>query len=79
MVNDAASLLSDLRVKQNDQVLNIRDLLEMSQNCAKTTGTSEYLFLDTEDATAIKGDTFEHWKACNKGFLARRKLNTNAA
>ena len=46
MINDAASLISDLRVKQNGKIVydrtnlfrmvNIRDLLEMSQDYAET-------------------------------------------
>ena len=61
MINDAASLISDLHVKQNGKVVydgidlfrvtNIRNLLEMSQDYAKTTVTIDYFYLDTDETT----------------------------
>ena len=68
MISRTPSLISDLRVKQNDKVVydgtnlfrvsNIRDLLEMSQDYEKkTTGTSEYFHIDT--TTAIEVCTLE--------------------
>ena len=69
MINGAASLISDLQVIQNGKVIydvtilfrvtNIRDLFEMSQDYAETTGTSEYFHLDTTD-TRMAADTFEN-------------------
>ena len=79
MVNDAASLISDMRVKQNGKVvyngtnlfrvINIRNLLEMSHDYAKTTGTSEYFHLDIDDITAIEVDTLAHWRATTRVCL----------
>ena len=66
MVNDAASLIANMQVKQNGKnvydsnnlyrVTNIKKktLLTMSQDYANTSVTSEYFYLDTGDTT-IKG------------------------
>ena len=61
MVNDAASLLADMQVKQNGKtvydsnnlyrITNIKNLLTMSQDYANSSATSEYFYLDTGDAT----------------------------
>ena len=58
---------------------NIRDLLEMSQDYAETTGTSEYFHLDTTGTTAMAVDTFAHWKDHNRGFKSRHSLITGAS
>ena len=49
MINDAASLIADLQVKQNDsnnlyRITNIKNLLTMSQNYSSA--TSEYFYFD---------------------------------
>ena len=61
MINDAASLIADMQVKQNGKtvydsnnlyrVTNIKNLLTMSQDYANTSATSEYFYLDTGDTT----------------------------
>ena len=89
MINDTASLISDLWVKQNGKVVyngtnlfrvtNIRDLLEMSQDYAKTTGTSKYFHIDTSCTTVIEDDTFAHWRDHNYVFLACHGLIFDAA
>ena len=80
MINDAASLIADMQVKQNGKtvydsnnlyrVTNIKYLLAMSQDYANSSATSEYFYLDTGDTT-IKdvGDV-----NCNKGFTIRSGL-----
>lgn len=54
MKNDAASLIFDLRLKQNGKIIydgtnllsmtDIKNLLEISKDYAETTGTSKYFF-----------------------------------
>ena len=63
MINDAASLIADMQVKQIGKtvydsnnlyrVTNIKNLLTMSQDYAtcNTSATSEYFYLDTSDTT----------------------------
>ena len=61
MINDAASLIADLQVKQNGKtvcdsnniyrVTNIKILLMTSQDYANSSATSEYFYLDTGDTT----------------------------
>ena len=48
----------------------------MSQDYAKTTGTSEYFHLDTTGTTAMAVDTLAHWMDQNEGFLGRHGLIT---
>ena len=61
MMNDAALLIADMQVKQNDKtvhdsnnlyrVTNIKNLLTISQDYANSSATSEYVYLDTGDTT----------------------------
>ena len=58
MINDAASLIADMQVKQNGKtvydnnnlyrITNIKNLLTMSAN---SSATSDYFYLDTGDTT----------------------------
>ena len=80
MINDAASLIADMQVKQNGKtvydsnnlyrVINIKNLLTMSQNYANSSTTSEYFYLDTGDTT-IKDVGNANY---NKGFAIRSAL-----
>ena len=64
MINDAASLIADMQVKQNGntvydsnnlyRVTNLKNLLTMSQDYANSSATSEYFYLDTGDTTIKK-------------------------
>ena len=77
MINGAASLISDLRVKQNGKVVYdgtnlfrvtyIRDLLEMAQDYAETTGTGEYFHLDT---TALAVNTMANLESPQSGITS---------
>ena len=80
MINDAASLIADLQVKQNGKtvydsnnlyrVTNIKNLLAMLQNYANTSATSECFYLVTSDTT-IKDVGNANY---NKGFAIRSAL-----
>ena len=80
MINDAASLIADMQVKQNGKtvydsnnlyrVTNIKNLLTMSQDYANSSATSEYFYLDTGD-TAIKDGGDVNY---NKGITIRSAL-----
>ena len=80
MINNAASLIADLQVKQNGKtvydsnnlyrVTNIKNLLTMSQDYANSSATSEYFYLDIGDTT-IKDGGDAHY---NKGFTIRSAL-----
>ena len=80
MINDAASLIADMQVKQNGKtvydsndlyrVTNIQNLLTMSQDYANSSATSEYFYLDTGDTT-IKDVGYANY---NKGFAIRSAL-----
>ena len=80
MINDAASLIADMQVKQNgktvydsnnlNRVTNIKNLLTISQDYANSSTTSEYFYLDTGD-TAIKEGGDANY---NKGFTIRSTL-----
>ena len=77
MVNDTASLIADMQVKQNGKtvydsnnlyrVTNIKNLLTMSQDYANSSATSEYFYLDTADTTIKDGGDANY----NKGFTIR--------
>ena len=61
VINDAASLIADMQVKQNGKtfydsnnlyrVTNIKNRLTMSQDYVNSSETSEYFYLDTGDTT----------------------------
>ena len=80
MINDAASLIADVQVKQTGKtvydsnnfyrVTNIKNLLTMSQDYANSSATSEYFYLDTGDTTIKDGGDAN----CNKGFTIRSAL-----
>ena len=80
MINDAASLIADMQVKQNGKtvcdsnnlyrVTNIKTLLTMSQDYAYSSATSEYFYLDTDDTTIKDGGDANY----NKGFAIRSAL-----
>ena len=80
MINDAASLIADMQVKQNGKtvfdfnnlyrVTNIKNLLAMSQDYANISATSEYFYLNTDDTT-IKDVGNANY---NKGFAIRTAL-----
>ena len=80
MINDAASLIADMQIKQNGKtvndsnnlyrVTNIKNLLVMSQGYANTSASSEYFYLDTGDTT-IKDVGNANY---NKGFTIRSAL-----
>ena len=77
---DAASLITDMQVKQNGKpvydsnnlyrVTNIKNLLAMSQDYANSSATSEYFYLDTSDTTIKDVGNANH----NKGFAIRSAL-----
>ena len=76
-INDAASLIADVQVKQNGKtvydsnslyrVTNIKNLLTMSQDSANGSATSKYFYLDTGDTTVKDGSDAIY----NKGFTIR--------
>ena len=78
MINDAASLIADMQVKQNGKtvydrnnlyrVTNIKTLL--SQDYAISSATSEYFYLDTGDTTVKDGGDANY----NTGFTIRSAL-----
>ena len=80
VINDAASLIADMQVKQNGKtvydsnnlyrVTNITNLLTMSQDYASSSATSEYFYLDTGDTTIKDGGDANY----NKGFTIRSAL-----
>ena len=80
MINDAASLIADMQVKQNSKtvydsnnlhrVTNIKNLQTMSQDYANSSATSEYFYLNTGDTTIKDGDDANY----NKGFTIRSAL-----
>ena len=80
MINDAASLIADMQVKQNGKtvydsnnlyrVTNIKKLLTMSQDYANTSASSEYFYLDTGDTTVKDVGNANY----NKGFAIRSAL-----
>ena len=80
MINDAASLIADLQVKQNGKtvydsnnlcrVTNLKNLLTMSQDYANSSATSEYFYLDIGDTTIKDGGDVNY----NKGFAIRSAL-----
>ena len=80
MINDAASLIADMQVKQNGKtvydsnnlyrVTNIKNLLMMSQDYANTSATSEYFYLDTCDTNVKDAGNANY----NKGFAIRSAL-----
>ena len=75
VINDAASLIADLQVKQNGKtvydsnnlyrVTNLKNLLTMSQDYANSSATSEYFYLDIDDTTIKDGGDASY----NKGSL----------
>ena len=79
MINDAASFIADLQVKRNGKtvydsnnlyrVTNIKDLLTMSQDYANISATSEYFYLDIDDATIKDGDDANYNKGLFVGLL----------
>ena len=80
MINDAASLIAYLQVKQNGKtvydsnnlycVTNIKNLLTMAHDYANSSATSEYFYLNTGDTTINDGGEAN----CNKGFTIRSAL-----
>ena len=80
MINDAASLIADLQVKQNGKtvydsnnlyrVTIIKNILTMSQDYANTSARSEYFNLDTGDTTVKDVGNANY----NKGFAFRSAL-----
>ena len=77
MINDAASIINELQVKQNGKIVydgnslfrvtNVKSLLELSKDYVETCGTSEYFYLDvTDEADSDDGH--------NKGFKIRKTL-----
>ena len=80
MINDAASLIADLQVKQNGKtvydnnnlykVTNLKILLTMPQDYANSSATSEYFYLDIGDTTIKDGGDINY----NKGFAIRSAL-----
>ena len=80
MINDAASLIADMQVKQNGKtvydsnnlykVTNIKNLLTMSQDYTNSSATSEYFYLDTGDTTVKDVSDVNY----NKGFAIRSAL-----
>ena len=80
MINDAASLIADIQVKQNGKtvydsnnlyrVTNIKNLLTMSQDYGNTSATSEYFYLDTGDTTVKDVGNANY----NKGFAIHSAL-----
>ena len=80
MINDAASLIADMQVKQNGKtvydsnnlyrVTNKKNILTMSQDYANSSATSEYFYLDTGDTTIKDGGDANY----NKGFTIRSAL-----
>ena len=80
MINNAASLIADMQVKQNGKtvydsnnsyrVTNIKKLLAMSEDYANSSATSEYFYLDTGDTTIKDVGNADY----NKGFAIRSAL-----
>ena len=79
MINDAASLISDIRIQQNGKTVydcnnlhkavNIKSLIQMSPIYADTVGVNQYFNLDTTaSAESDAGDNF------NKGFKFRKTV-----
>ena len=72
MINDAASLIADMQFKQNGKtvydsnnlyrVINMKNLLTMSQDYANISATSEYFYLDTGDTTIKDGGDLNYNK-----------------
>ena len=81
MINDAASLIADIQVKQNGKtvydsnnlyrVSNIKNILTMSQDYANSSATREYFYLETGDIT-IKDIVNANY---NRGFTIRSALS----
>ena len=80
MINDAASLIADMQVKQNGKIVydsnnlyrvtNIKNHLTTSQDYANSSATSEYFYLDTGDTTIKYVGNANY----NKGFVIRSAL-----
>lgn len=83
MINNAASLISDIRIQQNGKTvydcnnlhkaINIKSLIEMSTNYADTIGTNQYFALDT--TLAAESDSAA--ANFNKGFAFRKQIIQN--
>lgn len=66
MVNDAASLIYQLTIKQNGKTVydnnrlfissNVKSLVEMSRDYAETTGTAEIYYLDLSPVAESRSD-----------------------
>ena len=80
MINDAASLIADMKVKQNGKtvydsnnlyrVTNIKNLLMMSQDYANSSAAREYFYLDTGNTTIKDVGNASY----NKGFAIHSAL-----
>ena len=80
MINDAASLIADMQVKQNGKTVydsnnlyrgtNIKNLLGMSQDYVNSSATSAYFYLATGDTT-VKDAGYANY---NKRFAIRSAL-----
>ena len=80
LINDAASLINQMQVRQNGKIVydgnnlhrfvNVKSLLEISDDYVKTTGTNEYFYLDTTAAAESRDDQAGY----NSGFAIRHAL-----
>lgn len=80
VINNAASLIDQLVIKQNGKnvydcynlyrVVNVRNLVELTKDYAETTGTNEFIALDSTNVAESRANQ----AGFNKGFAARKLL-----
>lgn len=80
LINNAASLIDQLVVKQNGKivydcndlykVINVKNLVELSKDYAESTGTNEFISLDVNSSPESRSDQDTY----NKGFAIRKGL-----
>ena len=80
LINNAASIIDQLKIKQNGKivydcnnlykVINVRNLIELSKDYAETTGTNEFIYLDDTAVAESRDDQ----AGFNKGFASRKVL-----
>ena len=80
MINNAASLINQLTVKQNGKMIydcnnlhrfvNVKTIIEMSKDYIETTGTDEFIYPDTSDTAEHRSDQAGY----NIGFAIRKGL-----
>ena len=80
LINNAASLIDQLLIKQNGKIIydcnnlykvvNVKNLVGLSKDYAESTGTNEFFYLDTTTSAESRDDQDGY----NKGFASRKLL-----